>query len=81
LLALGKKLLADATTKHGDHARPDLPIGSLTAFQNYRQLRYGGDVEGIGTITIGSERGTWSASAGSSAAAPPARRRGYRLSS
>ena len=47
LLALAKKLLADATK--ADYG--NLPVGTLTQNDGYAQLHYG-DVEGIGTVEV-----------------------------
>ena len=47
LLALAKKLLAAA--KPADYG--NLPVGTLTASDEYAQLHYG-DLEGIGTVEI-----------------------------
>lgn len=46
LLAFAKKLRAEKTAEPST-----LPVGTLTAFELYPELRYG-EIEGIGTVTI-----------------------------
>jgi len=47
LLAFAKKLRAEKSTPEP----AGLPVGTLTAFELYPELRYG-EIEGIGTVTI-----------------------------
>src|SRR5678815_3773321 len=48
LLTFAKKL---RTERSAEPQATNLPVGTLTAFELYPELRYG-EIEGIGTVTI-----------------------------